>query len=149
MKSDVETHRLAIPGTTTTLIIFYYAGLPMDRNVMRETLATARIHMSEQMYMYGDRTLLPVDDPYNTPLVEGADCTMKTKSQREPETQLIPHRLTYQVTLSALQGMFEFLCTDSHAVSAVSEDLDPGLTGSMTRVGVISIYDQRFAGVSG
>lgn len=95
--------------------------------------------MTDQVLIYGDISLLSADDPYNTPVVEGANCKMDIYSQRTPGTQFIPNRLTYQITLNALQGLFQFLYTEYHAVSAVSEILDPGLTGSMIRVGVIRI----------
>ncbi|CAF9907596.1 MAG: hypothetical protein ALECFALPRED_003545 [Alectoria fallacina] len=138
-RSDVETYRVAVPGTTTVLVIFYCPALPIDRNVVRETIATASIHMHDQLQIYGDRALLPRDDPYYTPDVEGADCRLKINSQRNPQTRTVPNRLTYQITLNALQGLFTFLYTDNHAASAVTEVLDPGLTGDMVRIGVVSI----------
>lgn len=95
--------------------------------------------MSDQLHNYGDKPLLASDDPYFTPLVEGVNCELKIYSQRVPRTQVIPNHLTYQIALNALQGLFTFLYTENHAVSAVSEILDPGLTASMIRVGVISI----------
>ena len=67
------------------------------------------------------------------------DCRLKIISQRNPQTRTVPNRLTYQITLNALQGLFTFLYTNHHAASVVSEVLDPGLTGSMVRIGVISI----------
>ena len=135
----METYRVAVPFTTTILVIFYCPALPIDRNVVRETIATARIHISDQLQIYGDRALLPGDDPYYTPEIEGVDCRLKIISQRNPQTRTVPNRLTYQITLNALQGLFKFLYTDNHAASVVSEILDPGLTGSMVRIGVISI----------
>ena len=95
--------------------------------------------MESQLYRYGDRSLLPADDPYITPVVEGVDCTMRISSQRVPQTGVIPNHLTYQITVNALEGLYDFLYRDNHAASAVTEVLDPGLTGSMIRVGLISI----------
>lgn len=95
--------------------------------------------MSDQLQIYGDRSLLAGDDPYFTPEVEGVNCELKISSRRVPQTQAIPNRLTYQIALNALQGLLTFLYTENHAVSAVSEILDPGLTGSMRRIGVVSI----------
>ena len=95
--------------------------------------------MSDHVDRYGDGTLYSVDDPYNTPLVEGVNCTMEIRSQRFGRTQYIAHRMTYQVVLNALRGLFGFLYTDDHAGSAVAEVIDPGLTGSMIRVGAISV----------
>lgn len=112
----------------------------MDRSTLGNTIATAIVHMTDQLQIYGDdRSLLPDDDPYSTPVIEGVDCKMRIVSQRTPGTQSIPHHLTYRIVLNALQGLFQFLYTEDHAVSAVSEVLDPGLTGSMVRVGVVSI----------
>lgn len=95
--------------------------------------------MSDQMRISGDRSLRTADDPYQTPVVEDVNCTMSIYSLRVPDTQLIRYHLTYQITLNALQGLLKFLYTDNHAASAVSEVLDPGLTGNMKRIGLISI----------
>lgn len=94
--------------------------------------------MSNQMRVLGDRSLLPADDPYDTGFIEGVDCTLSVFSQRT-RSQSIPNRLTYQITLNALQGLFTFLYTDGHAASAVSEIIDPGLTGSLRRIGLLNI----------
>lgn len=94
--------------------------------------------MNGQIRIHGDISLLPADDPYATPVVEDVNCIMSVTSQRT-RTQSIPYRLTYEITLNALQGLNKFLYTDNHAASAVTEVLDPGLTGSMRRIGVISI----------
>lgn len=124
--------------TTTVLKIFLCTGLTIDRNLIRETIAVARIHMDEQLDIYGDRALLDTDDPYNTPVVADMNCTIEIHSQRT-RTGLIPNHLTYQITLNALRGLFLFLYTDNHAASAVTEVFDPGLTGTMSRIGLISI----------
>ena len=52
---------------------------------------------------------------------------------------MIPNHLTYAITLNALEGLFGFLYTEGHFVSAITEVIDPGLTGTMVRVGLISI----------
>ena len=95
--------------------------------------------MSGQLAAYGDGPLLPADDPYNTPVVEGETCTLSIDSQRVPHTQIIPNHLTYQIALNALQGLFGFLYTDNHPGSAVSEISDPGLTGNFKRIGLVGI----------
>lgn len=94
--------------------------------------------MNDQLGIYSDRDLLPADDPYNTPVVADMNCTIRISSQRT-RTDFIPNHLTYQITLNALRGLFLFLYTDDHTASAVSEVIDPGLTGSMIRIGLISI----------
>lgn len=60
-------------------------------------------------------------------------------SQRTPGTQVIPQHLTYGVAVNALQGLFRFLYEEGNTYSAVIEVLDPGLTGSFVRVGVVSV----------
>lgn len=106
---------------------------------MGETIATAVAHMTDQMGLYGDIPLQPADDPYNTPVVESVNCRMNIHSQRTAGTPVISYRLTYQITLNALHGLFQYLYTENHPVTAVTEVVDPGLTGTMMRVGVISI----------
>ncbi|KAF6230881.1 hypothetical protein HO173_010997 [Letharia columbiana] len=138
INSDLERHMISIPYTTTILIILYCPVVPIDRNSIRETIAAASTHMNAQIRIHGDISLLPADDPYATPVIEGVNCIMSVTSQRT-RTQSIPYRLTYEITLNALQGLNKFLYTDNHAASAVTEVLDPGLTGSMRRIGVISI----------
>ena len=138
MNSDVQRHMISIPYTTTILILFYCPGVPIDRNFIRQTIGTAAVHMFNRKQALGDRSLLPADDPYGTPFDEGVNCAISVYSQRT-RTQSIPYRLTYQISLNALQGLFTFLYTNNHAASAVSEIIDPGLTGSMRRIGLISI----------
>lgn len=136
---EVEVHRLAVPGTTTVLTIFYCPGLPIDREFLGGTINRASLHMSSHLNAHGDGPLLPADDPYDTPVVEGENCTIKINSQRVPETQIIPNRLTYLIALNALHGLFFFLYTDNHAAATVSEISDPSLTGSMVRIGLVGI----------
>lgn len=142
MNSDVQKHIISIPYTTTILIIFYCPVVPIDRNFIRQTIETATDHMFNRKHAIGDRSLLPADDPYGTPFIEGVNCTISIYSQRT-RTQSIPYRLTYQISLNALEGLFTFLYTDNHAASAVSEIIDPGLTGSMRRIGLISISPRQ------
>ena len=139
LKSDVRTHWMSVHGTTTILIITYCPSLTLDRNMLGETIGRASFHMSSQLQIYGDRSLLASDDPYFTPEIDGVDCELKMSSQRIPQTQAIPNHLTYQIALNALEGLLTFLYTDNHAFSAVSEIVDPSLTGSMRRIGVVSI----------
>ena len=47
--------------------------------------------------------------------------------------------MTYQTVLNALMGLSGFLIRDNHAGVAVAEVIDPGLTASMIRIGLISI----------
>ena len=135
----VEVHRLAVPGTTTVLTIFYCPGLPIDRELLGGTINRATLHMASHINVHGDGPLLPADDPYDTPVIEGENCTIEINSQREPGTQIIPNRLTYLITLNALSGLFFFLYTNNHAAAAVSEISDPSLTGSMIRIGLVGI----------
>ena len=95
--------------------------------------------MSDHVDTYGDGILDAVDDPYQTPEMEGVNCTMEIRSQRFGRTAYIPHHMTYQTVLNALTGLFGFLITDAHAGIAVAEVIDPGLTASMIRIGLISI----------
>lgn len=124
--------------TTTLLKIYLCTGLPIHRDLIHEKIAAATIHMNDQLDIYGDRALLPADDPYNTPMIEDMNCTIRINSQRT-RTAFIPNHLTYQISLNALRGLFLFLYTDDHPASAVGEVIDPGLTGSMIRIGLISI----------
>lgn len=137
--SDIRTYRINVPGTTTVITIYYCAALPIDRDVLGETLTVARIHMSDKINRFGNRALLAIDDPYITPVVEGMNCTLRISSQRVGQTQLIRNHLTYRVALNALRGLHGFLYEGGHAASAVTEVLDPGLTGSMEGIGVISV----------
>ena len=95
--------------------------------------------MDHQMAIYGDGPLQPVDDPYSASVVAGMKCIVEIASLRRRPTQDIPNALTYQTTLNALRGMFGFMVTEDHAVSALVEVVDPGLTGSMIRIGLMSI----------
>ena len=142
MNSDVQRHMISIPFTTTILVIFYCPVVPIDRNLIRHTIDTATDHMVDRKHALGDRSLLPADDPYGTPFDEDVNCTLSVYSQRT-RTQSIPYHLTYQIALNALQGLFTFLYTNNHAASAVSEIIDPGLTGSMRRIGLISISPRQ------
>ena len=95
--------------------------------------------MSDRLNHFGERALLAIDDPYISPVVPGRDCTLRISSNRAGQTGGIRNHLTYRLTLNALRGLFGFLYEDGHAASAVTEVLDPGLTGSMIGVGTISI----------
>ena len=99
--------------------------------------------MLSQVETHGNARLQAADDPYSTPVVEGMNCTMTINSQRVPGTAVIPNRLTYQVTLNALRGLMEFLFLERHSASAVTEVIDPGVTGSMVRIGLVSIYPRE------
>lgn len=95
-------------------------------------------HMTDQIHALGDRNLLSADDPYTSPVVEDVNCTMSIyslKSRSQPSV----HHLTYQITLNALEGLFQFLYTDGRYASAVTEIADPGLTGTFQGIGVMSI----------
>ena len=95
-------------------------------------------HMTDQIHALGDRNLLSADDPYTSPVVENVNCTMSIyslKSRSQPQV----HHLTYQITLNALEGLFQFLYTDGHYASAVTEVADPGLTGTFQGIGLLSI----------
>ena len=95
--------------------------------------------MDHQMAIYGDGPLLPSDDPYRTSVVAGKKCAMEIASLRRRPTPVIPNPLTYQTTLNALSGFFEFMITENHAVSALVEVADPGLSGSMTTIGLLIV----------
>ncbi len=96
--------------------------------------------MISQRDIYGaDRILQPADDPYDTPVVPDENCTMRINSRRTPGTEFVPNRLTYQVTLNALKGLYGFLYEGERGGSAVSEVADPGITGSMVSIGLVSI----------
>ena len=107
--------------------------------MMHDTLSTAWIHVDEQLHIHGDRKLVPLDDPYTTPVVQDVNCTLTLNSYRIPGSERIPIHLTYQISVNALQGTFDYLYTDHHPGSAVSQILDPGLTGTMDRIGLLSI----------
>lgn len=121
------------------LNIYYCPGLPIDRELIRETLTTARVHMDTGVIIHGDRPLLPADDPYNTPVVQGKNCTVGIHSYRFPGTEVIVNRLTYEVTVNVLRGLLGFLYSENHAASAVTEVIDPSLTGTMVTVGFATI----------
>ena len=95
--------------------------------------------MDNELKNYGNVPLQPADDPYIARVSADVDCTMKVESQRLPGKEFIPEHLTYQVTLNALRGLFGFLYSDGHAGHAVTEVIDPGLTGSMMTIGTITI----------
>ena len=132
-------HRFAVPGTTTVLFVVYCPDSPIDKESIRETMTTAMNYMNSQLRIHGNIRLPSDEDPYNTPVVPGKNCQMKIESQRMPMTQRIPYHLTYGITSNALRGLFGFLYTDGHAGSAVTEVIDPGLTGTMEVIGLISL----------
>ena len=138
MNSDVQRHMINVPYTTTILTIFYCPGITIPRNILGQTIDAVATHMTDQIHALGDRTLLSADDPYTTPLVKDENCTMSIYSQKS-RLQPNPHHLTYQITLNALQGLFQFLYMDGHYASAVTEIADPGLTGTFEGLGLMSI----------
>lgn len=72
-------------------------------------------------------------------MVQGINCTLRISSNRAGQTGVITNHLTYRITLNALGGLYGFLYEGGRAASAVTEVLDPGLTGSMVGIGIISI----------
>ena len=92
----------------------------------------ARMHMNDELLQFGDRALLPVDDPHISPVAQGLDCTLTNSSQRVGETQVILNHSTYRITMNSLRGLFGFLYEGKHAVAGM---LEPGLISSMIRIG--------------
>ena len=138
MNADVQKHMINVPSTTTILTIFYCPGITLPRDTIGQTIDAVAAHMTDQIHTLGDRTLLPTDDPYTSPVVKDVNCTMSiyTLTTRARPT---PYHLTYQITLNALEGLFQFLYADGHYASAVTEIADPGLTGTFQGVGLMSI----------
>ena len=136
MNSDVQKHMINVPSTTTILTIYYCPGITLHRDTIGRTIDAVAAHMTDQIHALGDRTLLPTDDPYTSPA--DVDCTMSIYTLRT-RVAPTPHHLTYQITLNALEGLFQFLYTDGHYASAVTEIADPGLTGTFQGIGLISI----------
>lgn len=137
--NDVEVHRFAVPGTTTILKVLYCPELPIDKDLIGATVTKAREYIKNQLMLYGNVPLHPADDPYIARVLANKDCTIKVESQRMPGTEFVPEPLTYQVALNALRGLFWFLYLDDHAGHAVTEVIDPGLTGGMMTIGTITI----------
>ena len=128
---------IQVPGTTIGLTIFYCTGLPMDKELIKDTVTTARNHLNDQYRIHGDNPLLSDDDPYNVPMPAGKNSKMQISSSRIPGTQTIPTHLTYGLALSALSGLLEYLYTDGHAGAALTEIYDP--TRSDRTIGMITI----------
>ena len=142
MNADVQKHVINVPSTTTILTIFYCPGIALPRDTIGQTIDAVAAHMTDQIHALGDRTLLPVDDPYTSPVVENVNCTMSIYTLRT-RSQPNPHQLTYRITLNALEGLFQFLYADGHYASAVTEIADPGLTGTFQGIGLMSISPRQ------
>ena len=128
---------IQIPGTTIRLTVSYCTGLPMDKELIKDTVTIAWNHLSDQYRIHGDSPLLSDDDPYNVPVPPRKNSEMQISSSKIPEAQTIPTHLTYRIALNALSGLFEYLYTDGHAGAAITEVFDP--TRSDKRLGMITI----------
>ena len=127
-----------IPGTTVGLRVFYCTALPMDKELIKDTITTAMNHLTDQYRIHGDSPLLSTDDPYDVAMPPGSNSEMSIESSKIPGTQTIPTHLTYGLTLDALRGLFGYLYTDGHAGAAMTEVFDP--RRSHYRIGVIAIH---------
>ena len=129
--------RIQIPGTTIGLTVSYCTGLPMDKEVIKDTVTIALNHLNDQYRIRGDSPLLPIDDPYNVPVPPGKNSEMRIYSSQTHGTQTIPVHLTYGLAKDALSGFFDYLYTADHSGAAVAEIYDP--TRSNKRIGMIFI----------
>ena len=128
---------IVVPGTTVGLTVYYCTGLPMDKELMKDTMMTARNHMNNQYRIHGDNPLLSTEDPYDVPVPPGENNEMTIGSTRIPGTQFIPTHMTYGLALNALSGLFQYLYTDGHAGAALAQVFDP--TRSDRQIGLIAI----------
>ena len=87
------------------------------------------MHMNDKLLDFGDRALLPVDDPHIWPVAQGLDCTLRVSSQGVGQTQVILNHLTYRITMNSLRRLFGFLYEERHAGSAVAGVRYQGLNG--------------------
>ena len=134
----------SIRGSTVGLTICYCTGLPMDRELIKDTMITAWNHLNEQYRIYGDTPLRPDEDPYIVPVPQGKNSKMFIESLKIPGTETIPTHVTYSLALTALSGLFDYCYTYGHAGAVVAHIFDP--TRSSGAIGIIAFspkYDEQ------
>ena len=122
---------MVVRGTRTTLDIILCLDLPMDLDVLQDSLISVINIFHARLKAYGDGLVEP--DPWFAPVVEGRDCGIAVKSSSDHST------ITYQVAVDALLGLFKFYRTIKVYTSSLTEVFDKNLAEPDWDVGMIAI----------
>ena len=109
--SAVEHYQVRVAGSQTVLNIEYYTGVLLDRFERAVVLLQARTHLRKQRSVYGDRPLLPEDDPYAIVSTPNGDVVFRLLSTA-------PYKPTYGTANNVVTGLARFF-TDRSKMGAV------------------------------
>ena len=97
----IEHYQVRVAGSQTLLNIEHYTTVLLDRFERAVVLLQARSHLRNQRSVYGDRPLLPEDDPYAITSTPNGDVVFQLRSAA-------PYKPTYGTANNVITGLAKF-----------------------------------------